>query len=150
MTTIRGVEGFKALAGQSLAPSEWLGIDQRRVDDFARATGDTQWIHVDTGRAKMSPFGSTVAHGLLTLSLIPQFWHSVAQVEGFTSAVIYGLERVRFPAPVLIPSRLRVTFKLVEVAEVPRGVRVRILATVERESEVKPACVAEMLVLHYL
>jgi acyl dehydratase len=150
VTTIRGIEGFKALAGVSLSPSEWLMVDQHRVDDFARSTGDTQWIHVDAQRAAASSFGTTVAHGLLTLSLIPQFWHSVARVEGFTSAVIYGLDRVRFPAPVLIPTRLRATFKIQEVADVPHGARVRVLATLERESEVKPACVAEMLVLHYL
>jgi acyl dehydratase len=150
VTTIRGIEGFKALAGGPLPPSGWIEIDQQRVDDFARTTGDMQWIHVDVRRASTSQFGGTLAHGLLTLSLIPQFWHSVAQVEGFTSAVIYGLDRVRFPAPVLIPSRLRAAFTIEEVVEVPGGARVRLLATLERESEVKPACVAEMLVLHYL
>src|SRR5271166_1881766 len=100
VTTIRGIEGFKALAGQQLAPSDWVLVDQQRVDDFARTTGDTQWIHVDPQRAAASSSGSTIAHGLLTLSLIPQFWHSVARVEGFSSAVVYGLDRVRFPAPV--------------------------------------------------
>jgi acyl dehydratase len=150
VTTIRGIEGFKALAGQSLAPSEWLEIDQRLVNDFAHTTGDMQWIHVDLQRAAASVFGTTVAHGFLTLSLIPQFWHSVARVEGFTSAVLYGLDRVRFSAPVLIPSRVRAAFKIKEVANLPGGARVKLLATLEREREVKPACVAEMLVLHYL
>jgi acyl dehydratase len=150
VTTIRGIEGFKALVGQSLGPSEWLAVDQRRVNDFAQSTGDMQWIHVDARRAAKSAFGTTVAHGFLTLSLIPQFWHSAARIQGFTSAVFYGLDRVRFSAPVLIPSRLRAAFKIQDVAHVPGGIRVKLLATLERESEVKPVCVAEMLVLHYL
>jgi len=150
VTTIRGIAGFKELIGRPFAPSEWFVVDQQRVDAFAQSTGDMQWIHVDRQRAAASKFGTTVAHGLLTLSLIPQFWHSVASVDGFTSAVIYGLERVRFPAPVLIPSRLRATFTVKEAADMPGGLRVRLHATLEREGEVKPACVAEMLVLHYL
>src|SRR5271166_4002136 len=148
VTTIRGIEGFKALTGDPLAPSEWLAIDQQRVDAFARSTGDEQWIHVDASRAATSSFGTTVAHGLLTLALIPQFWHSVVRVEGFASAVVYGLDRVRFPAPVLIPSRLRATFTVKDVAEMQGGARVRVLATLEREGGVKPVCVAEMLVFH--
>jgi len=150
VTTIRGIEGFKALIGVPFAPSEWLAVDQPRVDDFARSTGDMQWIHVDPQRAATSRFRTTIAHGLLTLSLIPQFWHSVASVDGFTSVVIYGLERVRFPAPVLVPSRLRALFIVKEATDIAGGLRVRLHATLEREAEVKPACVAEMLVLHYL
>jgi len=147
---IRGVEGFKALAGSAFAPSDWLEIDQGRVDDFARTTGDDQWIHIDVRRAALSPYKTTIAQGLLTLSLIPKLWHSVARVEGFTSSVLYGLEHVRFSAPVFVPSRVRATFTITEVKEITAGVRVRLGATLEREGEVKPVCIAEMLAVHYL
>jgi acyl dehydratase len=143
---VNGVGGLKALVGAELPPSTWLTIGQEQVDAFARLTRDEQWIHVDRARAAQSAFGTTLAHGFLTLSLIPHFWRESAQVDGFAMAINYGLNSVRFPAPVPIPSRVRARFRVDDVAEVTNGAQARVHVGIEREGEVKPVCVAEMLI----
>src|SRR5436853_4248465 len=107
MKTIQGIEGFKAMAGQELGESDWHQVTQDQIDKFADATGDHQWIHVDAERAKAGPFGTTIAHGYLTLSLAPIFIFQVLQVEGVRMVVNYGLNKVRFPSPVPSGSRVR-------------------------------------------
>jgi acyl dehydratase len=148
VTAVRGIDGLKKLIGAELPPSPWLEITQDQVDTFARATRDEQWIHVDRALAAASPFRTTVAHGFLTLSLIPYFWHSSAQVDGFAMAVNYGLNSVRFPSPVPIPSRLRASFRVDEVVDITNGAQAVLDTRIEREGEVKPVCVAEMVILY--
>jgi acyl dehydratase len=131
------------------ATSPWFEITQERIDEFAAATNDRQSIHVDPKLAAEGPFGTTVAHGFLTLSLLVPLWSSVATVEGFRVVVNYGLNRVRFPAPVPSGTRVRATFHVLSVVEVPDGIQAAVEATVEREGADKPVCVAE-LVLRYL
>lgn len=135
--------------GQSLGVSPWQTIDQGRINEFAAVTGDPQWIHVDVERAAQGPFGSTVAHGFLTLSLMPWFLEHTFEVTGSSMGVNYGLNRVRFPAPVPVNSRLRAHFKLLSCEPVPGGVQSVIEATVEREGSDKPACVAELVARRY-
>jgi acyl dehydratase len=149
VTTIRGIEGLKKLVGVELPPSPWFAITQEQVDTFARTTRDEQWIHVDAARAAASPFRTTVAHGFFTLSLIPYFWHASAQVDGFAMAINYGLNSVRFPTPVPVPSRLRARFRVDEVVNTTNGAQALLNVRIEREGEAKPACVAEM-VIRYL
>src|SRR5437588_8067915 len=114
MKTISGIEGYKALQGQPLGESEWLQVDQDRINLFADATGDHQWIHVDVERARQGPFGAPIAHGFLTLSLLPKFFESALQVLDTRMGVNYGLNRVRFTAPVPVGSRLRARMRLLE------------------------------------
>lgn len=136
--------------GKEVAISEWQLIDQARVDEFARATGDFQWIHVDPERARReSPFGGTIAHGYLTLSLLAMFAQNTITCEGVRMGLNYGLNRVRFTAPVLVGSKLRARFKLLAVDNVDRGVQVQWAATVEIEGQEKPACVADMVARWY-
>jgi acyl dehydratase len=135
--------------GQSLGVSPWHTIDQGRINEFAAVTGDPQWIHVDVERAAQGPFGSTVAHGFLTLSLMPWFLEHTFEVTGSSMGVNYGLNRVRFPAPVPVNSRLRAHFKLLSCEPVPGGVQSVIEATVEREGSDKPVCVAELVARRY-
>ncbi|HET8606683.1 MAG TPA: MaoC family dehydratase [Gaiellaceae bacterium] len=135
--------------GLELGPSAWLEIGQERIDRFADATGDRQWIHVDPERAAAGPFGSTIAHGFLTLSLLPQATFELMEVEDAGTAINYGLNRVRFPAPVPVGSRVRARFRVVEVAEIDGGVQVTTAATVEREGSEKPVCVAETVSRYY-
>ncbi|MGX2998101.1 MaoC family dehydratase [Streptomyces sp. JNUCC 64] len=140
---------LRAAVGTRLGPGEWLEIDQKRVDLFAGATGDHQWIHVDPERAADGPFGTTVAHGYLTLSLLPLLTAGVMRVAGARLGLNYGSDRVRFPAPVPVGSRLRATVEPLGVRDVPpvaggtSGVQVVTLVTVEREGGGKPVCVAE-------
>jgi acyl dehydratase len=134
-----------AAVGQELGVSDWLEIDQKRIDLFADATGDHQWIHVDPDRAKDGPFGSTIAHGYLTLSLLPALVPQVLRVEGARMGVNYGVNKVRFPAPVPVGSRLRGRVELLDVGEAGGGVQVAAKVTVEREGGEKPVCVAETL-----
>jgi acyl dehydratase len=148
-TSVRGVEGFKALIGADLAPSPWLDITQERVDAFARATDDMQWIHVDPERAKEGPYGATVAHGFFTLSLIPYLWRQTVHVDDVRMAVNYGLNSVRFPTPLIVPSRVRARFRVDEVKDVRKGLKSLVHVSMEREGFEKPVCVAEMLLLHY-
>jgi len=134
-----------AVVGQELGVSDWLEIDQKRIDLFADATGDHQWIHVDPARAKDGPFGKTIAHGYLTLSLLPALVPQIMRVEGVRMGVNYGVNKVRFPAPVPVGSRLRARVELVDVSEAGEGVQVAAKVTVEREGGDKPVCVAETL-----
>jgi acyl dehydratase len=133
------------LVGQELA-SDWLEITQARIDEFARATDDPQWIHTDPVRAAEGPFGATIAHGFLTLSLVvPLFEQALPTLDGYRLSVNYGLNRVRFPAPVPVGSRVRARFVVEDVEEVSGGEQARVAATIEREGQEKPVCVAEAL-----
>jgi acyl dehydratase len=134
--------------GDVFGPSSWIEITQERIDGFADATGDHQWIHVDPERAKAGPFGSTIAHGYLTLSLLPVASEEVVPREG-SMGINYGVNRVRFPAPVPVGSRVRVTFEVKEIEEISGGRQATMLATVEREGGEKPVCVAESVVRSY-
>lgn len=138
--------GVNVVSGLELPPSPWLVIDQERIDAFAAATEDRQSIHVDPEAAAAGPFATTVAHGFLTLSLLVHLWNQVApQHDGVT--VNYGLNRVRFPAPVPVGSRIRARFRIDDVEELPGGRRATVAAEVEREGGDKPVCVAELVFL---
>ncbi len=134
-------------AGQELGTSDWLTIDQERVNAFADATGDHQWIHVDVERAKEGPFGGTIAHGYLTLSLVPQFGAQIFSLETPGAKLNYGVNKVRFPNPVRVGSRVRATASIGDVTDLPAGKQLTIRYVVEIEGEDKPACVAETVVL---
>ncbi|MFE3829363.1 MaoC family dehydratase [Streptomyces sp. NPDC059092] len=136
-------EELRAGVGEQLGHSEWLEVDQKRIDLFAEATGDHQWIHVDPERAATGPFGTTIAHGYLTLSLLPALVPQVVRVENVKMGINYGTNKVRFPSPVPVGSRLRATAVLKDVAEAGGGVQITTLVTIEREGGDKPACVAE-------
>ena len=144
-TVIDGVDGLRQVVGRHLGHSDWLEIDQARIDLFADATGDHQWIHVDPGRAATGPFGSTIAHGYLTLSLVNNFLPQVVEVRGIAMGINYGLDRVRFPAPVRVGSRLRGGVEVLGVEDVPGGVQAAMRVTVEIEGGDRPACVADVL-----
>jgi acyl dehydratase len=141
--TYHNVEELKPLVGSVIGVSDWLTLEQSRIDQFAQVTGDDQWIHVDPVRAAAGMFGSTVAHGFLTLSLLPFFIRSSHKVNGARMSVNYGLNRVRFPAPVPVNSRLRAHFKLMSYEPIDGGVQLITEVTVEREGQAKPVCVAE-------
>ena len=133
------------LVGQELV-SDWLEITQARIDEFARATDDPQWIHTDPARAAEGPFGATIAHGFLTLSLVvPFFEQAMPAVEGYRLTLNYGLNRVRFTAPVPSGTRIRGRFRIEGVEEVSGGEQLTVAVTIERDGEEKPACVAEAL-----
>ena len=132
-------------AGRELGPTPWVEIDQERVDRFAASTEDNQWIHTNRERAAAGPFGTTIAHGFLTLSLLPALWFEVAGNAGYGLTINYGVDRVRFPAPVPVGSRLRAAFRIEDVSEVEGGEQARIAATVEREGHAKPVCVATLV-----
>ena len=136
--------------GDTYGPSEWLEVTQERIDGFAEATSDDQWIHVDPEKAAQGPFGTTIAHGFLTLSLLVKFQYEVRPERGeFRMGINYGVNKVRFPAPVPVGSRIRAHFEILEVSEVEGGVQVVTKGTVEREGEEKPVCVAEMVSRQY-
>ena len=138
------------LVGQEVATSEWITVTQDQVNLFAEATGDHQWIHVDPVRAKEGPFGTTIAHGFLTLSLLPRMYATAIKVEQTRMGVNYGMNKVRFPAPVPVGSRLRCRIKLLACEEVSgNGVQLTWDMNVEREGEPKPVCVAEFLQRRY-
>jgi acyl dehydratase len=136
--------------GDTFGPSSWIEIPQSKIDAFAEATGDHQWIHVDPERAKDGPFGSTIAHGYLTLSLLPIASYEVVPRREGGMGINYGLNRVRFPSPVPVNSRVRVSFEVVAVEEIKGGSQTTMSATVEREGGDKPVCIAEVLFRHYL
>ena len=136
-----------AAAGEELGTSEWLDVDQDRVDAFADATGDHQWIHVDVERAEKGPFGGTIAHGYLTLSLIPLFSSQIFALETPGARLNYGVNKVRFPSPLRVGTRVRATATLAEVTDVPAGKQMLVRWAVEIENGDKPACVAETVVL---
>ncbi|MET8830286.1 MaoC family dehydratase [Streptomyces sp. NPDC004610] len=144
------VDELRAAVGERLGHTDWIEIDQQRIDLFAEATGDHQWIHVDPAQAAAGPFGTTIAHGYLTLALLPLFAPQLIAVEGVTMGVNYGTNKVRFPSPVPVGSRLRSTAAISAVDEVPGGVQVAIVFTVEREGGDKPVCVAESVSRYYL
>jgi acyl dehydratase len=136
---------IEQLVGEELV-SPWLEIDQARIDEFARATDDPQWIHTDPERAAAGQFGTTIAHGFLTLSLVvPLFNQSLPKLEGYGMTLNYGLNRVRFTSPVPVGSRIRGRFRVEDVEEVALGKQARVAATIELEGQEKPACVAEAL-----
>lgn len=149
-TRFAGIDDARFRVGQEIGVSDWLLIDQERVNAFASVTGDEQWIHVDVERAKReSPFGGPIAHGYLTLSLLAKFAGECISVEGSKLAVNYGLNRVRFAAPVKVGSRVRARFVLAELEEIPGGAQIVWKATIEIEGGEKPACVAEMVTRWY-
>jgi len=135
-------------AGDTYGPSSWIDVTQERIDGFAEVTGDHQWIHVDPERAKDGPFGTTIAHGYLTLSLLPLASYEVVPRQG-GMGINYGLNRVRFPAPVPVGSRVRATFEVLGVEEQDWGGQATMQATVEREGGDKPVCVAEIVFRYY-
>lgn len=145
------IEDLQRHAGQEVAVSDWLEITQERINAFADATSDHQWIHVDVERCKReSPFGTTIAHGFLTLSLIPQFSYATLSVGGkFRMTINYGCNKVRFMSPVKSGSRIRNRYTLLEVSQVEGGWQSRFQVTIEIEGQQKPACVAETLSRYY-
>ena len=149
MRTITGLAELKEAEGQDLGTSDWHEVTQEAIDAFADVTGDHQWIHVDRERAKDTPFGGTIAHGYYTLSLAPMFNEQIFGLEGFAFAVNYGLDKVRFPAPLPVGSRVRMHAKLKSLDEVPGGAQIAVECTFEREDGDKPVCVAETLARVY-
>ena len=141
----RSVEELTAAVGTQLGPTDWLTIEQSRVDAFADATGDHQWIHVDLERARTGPFGGTIAHGYLTLSLCSLFLPQLMRVEMSGMGINYGLDRVRFTAPVLVGSRIRAVGEIASVTPVTGGVQVVVRVMVEIEGGTRPACVADTI-----
>ncbi|WP_333768302.1 MaoC family dehydratase [Streptomyces sp. IBSBF 2435] len=137
---------LRAAVGEQLGWTDWLEVDQQRIDTFAEATGDHQWIHVDPERAADGPYGTTIAHGYLTLSLIPSLTPTLFRVEGVRMGINYGVNKVRFPSAVPVGSRLRATATVTELTEVGGGVQMVTRVTVEREGGDKPVCVAETVV----
>lgn len=149
--TIESIEELKSLVGQEVAASDWVEVDQQRINAFADATEDHQWIHIDAERAKTdSPFGSTIAHGFLTLSLLPHLAAQAFSVRGdFKMGINYGLNRLRFPSPVRVGSRVRARFTLQSVEDVTGGTQIVWAVTVEIDGGQKPALAAEWLVRYY-
>ncbi len=131
--------------GTALGPSDWLAIEQDRVDGFAEVTGDHQWIHVDVERAKTGPFGGTIAHGYLTMSLVNHFLPELIEVRGFAHAVNVGVDRLRFLAPVKVGSRIRGVGEIVAVEEIKGAIQATVRVTVEIEGGAKPACVVDTI-----
>jgi acyl dehydratase len=145
MFVIEGLDGVRQAVGRHLGWSPWLELTQERINVFAEATGDHQWIHVDPERAAEGPYGTTIAHGYLTLSLVNLFLPQVVEVTGISMGLNYGLNRIRFPAPVPVGSRLRGGVQLVSAEEMAGGVTARMIVTVEIDGGDRPACVAEVL-----
>jgi acyl dehydratase len=150
MLEIGSLAQLKQMIGDEVAVSDWLAVEQQQVDQFAEATGDRQWIHVDVERSKRElPYGGTVAHGFLTLALLPRFFGETMRMSDVAMLVNYGLNRVRFPAPLPVGSRVRGRLKLLNVVDVPGGAEMTWEVTVEREGEAKPVCVAEAVFRRY-
>ncbi|MBC7404759.1 MAG: MaoC family dehydratase [Cytophaga sp.] len=150
MREIHSLTDLKALIGQEVAVSDWVEISQERVNTFAAATGDHQWLHVDVERAnRESPFKGPIAHGFLTLSLLPMLMENAIHMSDVNIGVNYGLNKVRFPAPVLVGSKLRAHFKLLEVEDISGGAQMIWEVKIEREGSDKPVCVAESIMLRY-
>ncbi len=144
-TILNGPDDVRGHLGKHLGHSEWITVDQDRVNLFADATGDHQWIHVDAERATTGPFGAPIAHGYLTLSLSNFFLPQIVEVQGFSAGVNYGVDKVRFPSPVKVGSRVRAGAELTAVSEVTGGLQTTIVITIEVEGSPKPACVIESL-----
>jgi len=146
-TTVFGdLAAFAAAEGTELGPTDWLAVDQPRIDKFAEATGDHQWIHVDPERAADGPYGRTIAHGLLTLSLLPHFMHDLYRVDNVTMAINYGFNKVRFISPVPVGSRLRAAAAITDVVTLDGGVQATFTTTIEVEGSAKPAAVVESII----
>ncbi len=145
MRRFADVEELKRATGEVLGESDWLVVSQDMIDRFAEATGDYQWIHVDREKARRSPFGTTIAHGFLTLSLIPRLLDQVYAIERIAARLNYGCNKVRFTQPVPSGSRIRARIKLLEVEATPKGVRITSEATVSIEGAERPACIAELV-----
>jgi acyl dehydratase len=150
MIVIPTLASLQQRIGEELAVGDWLTVDQATIDKFADATGDHQWIHVDKERAAKGPFGTTVAHGYLTLSLLPKLAESALKVDDVRMGVNYGLNRVRFPAPVPSGSRIRARLKLLTYEPIDGGAQLVMQVTMEREGSDKPVCVAETVSRRYL
>lgn len=150
MKTFPFLADLAALEGQEIGTSDWVAVPQSRIDEFARATGDAQWIHVDPARAAAGPFGTTVAHGFLTLSLLPELAAAAFFIADVRMGVNYGLDRVRFPSPVPVDSRLRGVCVLRRFEEVAGGAQLTMTVTIEREGGAKPVCVAEWITRHFV
>ena len=144
------LDELQALVGQELGCSDWLQVDQARIDHFAQATGDEQWIHTDPARAAAGPYGATVAHGFLTLSLLPAMFATAFEVADVTLGINYGLNRVRFPAPLPAGSRVRGHFVLREWQTLAGGAQLTVEVRMEREGSTKPVCVAESITRRFV
>ena len=149
MKSFEHLAELAALVGQEIGVSDWITVDQRRIDGFAEATGDRQWIHIDPQRAAAGPFGTTIAHGFLTLSLLPEMGASAMEVRDTRMGVNYGLNKVRFTAPVPVASRLRGRFKLLAYEPIEGGAQLTMEVTMQREGSDKPVCVAVSLARRY-
>jgi acyl dehydratase len=149
MLTLTGIEEVKAYEGKELGVTDWYEVTQETIDQFAEVTGDHQWIHVDVDRAKNTPFGGTIAHGYFTLSLAARFSYELFTLEGFAFAFNYGLNRVRFPAPLPVGQRVRMRATLNQVEEIAGGIQLITEMTFEREGGDKPVCVAEAVTRAY-
>jgi len=143
--TLNGLDALKERIGSELGVSDWLEVTQQDIDAFADATGDHQWIHVDPERAKDTPFGGTIAHGYYSVSLIPRFSYELFELEGVAFGLNYGANRIRFPAPLPVGSRVRMRMTLQAVDDIPGGAQITMLCTLERDGGDKPVCVAETL-----
>jgi acyl dehydratase len=150
MIHIANLTSLQQRVGEELAVGDWVPVDQATIDKFAEATGDHQWIHVDPARAAKGPFGTTIAHGFLTLSLLPRLAESAIKVDDVRMGVNYGLNRVRFPAPVPSGSRIRARMKLLSYEPIDGGAQLVMEVTMEREGSDKPVCVAETVSRRYL
>ncbi len=149
MLTLTGMDEVRSYVGKELGFSRWVEVTQKEIDAFAEVTGDHQWIHVDPERAQDTPFGGTIAHGYYTLSLAPMLSYEMFAMEGFAFGINYGLNRVRFPAPMPVGGKVRMRAKLASVEEIPGGAQLTTELTFEREGEEKPVCVAESLARVY-
>ncbi|TAN22369.1 MAG: MaoC family dehydratase [Actinomycetota bacterium] len=148
--SVTGLEELRRLSGRDLGASDWLEITQARVNTFADATDDHQWIHVDPERAKLGPFGGPIAHGYLTLSLMIPLFTELLDIQGVKMSINYGLEKVRFPSPVLVGSKVRLLAHVTSVEDVKgNGVQMAMNFTVEIDGSDKPACVAQVIYRHY-
>ncbi len=148
-TVIEGIDDLKSRVGQHIGESEWHHVTQEQVNAFADATGDHQWIHIDVERAKAGPFGGPIAHGYLTLSLAPMMMAEAMQVNGFAMGVNYGCNKVRFPSPVPVGSKLQLSAKLLDVTDSAGGVQYTVEMTFTCEGAEKPSCVAEAIYRGY-
>ena len=149
-TVVRGADEIRALAGRDLGSSSWVQVTQERIDTFAESTGDHQWIHVDPARAAGGPFGGTIEHGYLTLSLVVPLFGELLEFQGGSMTLNYGLNKLRFPAPVPVGSRIRLHGQVLAVTELPAGAELTVDLTVEVEGSAKPACVAQAVYRHIL
>ena len=147
MRVFSSFEDIESAAGEEIGTTDWVEITQERVDQFADATGDHQWIHVDVERASKGPYGGTIAHGYLTLSLIARFGDELFSIDGVTAKLNYGVNKVRFPAPVPVGTRVRAGASIANAVQTPTGVQVSLNWVIELENSTKPACVAETVVL---